>query len=843
MVTTLYNQNATTNNGAIQPGGTSNMYSGVDPNSIAKPVVNPISPTSNTNSSVINNTSPTGSDAPLARVPISTPTPSNNTSVQTAIYDPKTGLLQGYKNNATGIVTSISAPSSSSPTSTGNPAADYLSGTDFTPPPTEDQNYKTLLDRASGLITSINSSAKDKEAAAASAASARVNAGGLAGSSAGGAISQEAIQPILDARDQALGQVYQDIQTNADNLTLSEKQLADTEAGAAVAYQKQAKADALASAQTSVAALAKNGFDYNAAQVPGSPNYSTYQNLLTQVGGDPNILNAMFAQAQPPENVVGSYFTSDGSGGTTVNQVVQDPVTGKISHLNYNIPGYSVPQNWTAQKIGTNGQLLTSPNFNSDPSNPANWTFMSIDPTNNGAITVVSNGQTTVNGVPVNNSSPTAITAEDQANQAYATQVINNTATFSGVSDPSQPLSDAIANANVGIDGIVAGLIKQEGGSPKGVVNNPGNIKFTGAPGQTNSGVSATDGGTFASYPTLQAGTSAVGTLVQNASDAGKTFQQFVSEYKGLNPTPSSTTSPDDQKAQNYATDILNGNITSIASVPKGALRDKVAEILANGSATGGGTGSSKYSPLAASRFTMASNRIVANYLSNPAYTLTAGGEIYLGRIAAAMKTPGSISDQDLLDSLTKLNTGGNAISDAQVGLVTGGKSFADTASVLGNKLKNGGVLSDNQRQQLSTIANAIFTNYKKAYQPIYDQATSQLKEAGIPEAFWTLPDLNKLSEQGLAGTTDNSTINTNNPTSSDYQNAPDGSNATLENGTNVTKKNGIWTDPQGNTYDNDGNPSIHPKVMSFLNENGVNPNSLTPDQHSQLRDSIIGIG
>jgi hypothetical protein len=72
---------------------------------------------------------------------------------------------------------------------------------------------------------------------------------------------------------------------------------------------------------------------------------------------------------------------------------------------------------------------------------------------------------------------------------------------------PSMSVAQAIST--VGTPAIVSGLIGQEGGSPNGVVNNPGNIKYEGLPGQINSGVQATDGGTFASYATLQAGQSA----------------------------------------------------------------------------------------------------------------------------------------------------------------------------------------------------------------------------------------------------------------------------------------------------------------------------------------------
>ena len=641
----------------------------------------------------------------------------------------------GYRDDATGAMVYPGQPgfdASKLSGSPSNPAADYLAGGSFTPPPTEDQNYKTLLDRASGLITNTNKSFQDEIDAKNAASAARVNAGGLAGSSAGGTITEEAIAPIVDARNTAISKIYSDIETNAENLTLQEKQLADTEATAAVAEQRQQKADALASATKSIGALAANHLDWNKYKTENPDNYNA---LVQAVGGDPNVADAMFAMSIPAPEIVSSWTTGDGNGGTTVWQQRTDPITKQPSIVKYDMPGVPIPGNWTSDKLGTNSQIFKSPDFNNNPTDPKNFMIVSSDPTNGGAITVTKDGVTTVNGIVVDQKSTqeaqnyatgildgniTSIASvPKQYRDAVATilagggsntdasKIIQDTATFSGISDPTQPLSDSIANTNVGVEGIVAGIIKQEGGSPKGVINNPGNIKFTGAPGQIDSGVQAADGGTFASYSTIQDGKGAIGALVQNAADKGQTFQDFVASYKGLN------TSGD----------------------------------------------ASQYSPLAASRFTMASNRIVSNYIQLPAYQLTAGGQIYLGRIAAAMKTPGSISDQDLLDSLTKLNTGGNAISDAQVSLITNGKSFADTANVLGNKLKNGGVLSDSQRQQLSKIASAIFESYKKQYQPIYDQASKQLKEAGIPKAFWTIPDLNTLSAQGGIG--DNSSSNT----------------------------------------------------------------------------------
>jgi len=94
------------------------------------------------------------------------------------------------------------------------------------------------------------------------------------------------------------------------------------------------------------------------------------------------------------------------------------------------------------------------------------------------------------------------------------------------------PVSQAITQ--IGMQNIVNGIIGQEGSSPKGVLNNPGNIKYVGQSGATDSGVKATDGGTFASFKTPQAGQDAVASLVQKAANAGKNLSDFIASYKGV---------------------------------------------------------------------------------------------------------------------------------------------------------------------------------------------------------------------------------------------------------------------------------------------------------------------
>lgn len=167
---------------------------------------------------------------------------------------------------------------------------------------------------------------------------------------------------------------------------------------------------------------------------------------------------------------------------------------------------------------------------------------------------------------------------------------------------------------------------------------------------------------------------------------------------------------------------------------------------------------SQSYSPLAGSRFATESNRITSNYIDLPAYKLTANGLPYIQRIQEAIKTPGSISDQELLDAMTKLSTSGNAVTDAQIKIITSGQNYSDQLNVFKNKLSSsGGVLSDKQRQDLVKTAKDIYSAYQTGYQPVYSQVTKQLTDAGIPKAFWTIPDLNTLSATSTNSNSNNS--------------------------------------------------------------------------------------
>lgn len=150
----------------------------------------------------------------------------------------------------------------------------------------------------------------------------------------------------------------------------------------------------------------------------------------------------------------------------------------------------------------------------------------------------------------------------------------------------------------------------------------------------------------------------------------------------------------------------------------------------------------------------MAAKAISGPYIDHPIYKLVANGAPYLARIDVAAQTPGSAADQEILDSATKLATGGGQITDSQVNTILHGSSFWDKLNVYEKQLQSGGVLSNDQKQQIKTLAHNVFAEYQKQYQPIYDAAMSEMDKAGIPKDFrGVMPDLNALSRAaGVAG-------------------------------------------------------------------------------------------
>lgn len=98
--------------------------------------------------------------------------------------------------------------------------------------------------------------------------------------------------------------------------------------------------------------------------------------------------------------------------------------------------------------------------------------------------------------------------------------------------NPDTPLSQVDPNA------LATALVSNEGGSYAGVENNPGNIKFANLPGQSDSGVKAPDGGTYANYSTKAAGQAAIVSDIQAGvkNNPNQTMGTFVDKYTNTAP-------------------------------------------------------------------------------------------------------------------------------------------------------------------------------------------------------------------------------------------------------------------------------------------------------------------
>jgi hypothetical protein len=154
-------------------------------------------------------------------------------------------------------------------------------------------------------------------------------------------------------------------------------------------------------------------------------------------------------------------------------------------------------------------------------------------------------------------------------------------------------LSQVVAGGQA--DQLVDYIIKHEGHSPTGVVNNPGNIKFTGAEGQTDSGVRATDGGTFASYPTPEAGRAAIAAQINRAASGlstaygpNPTVSSFLSKYSGggysgsdlaIAPPPPTTPPPAGKPSTVHVPDPLDWILGPVDPVAKAPIPAKQAAL------------------------------------------------------------------------------------------------------------------------------------------------------------------------------------------------------------------------------------------------------------------------
>lgn len=140
-----------------------------------------------------------------------------------------------------------------------------------------------------------------------------------------------------------------------------------------------------------------------------------------------------------------------------------------------------------------------------------------------------------------------------------------------GLTNITLPASQVITE--FGLRNVWDAFKQNEGSSPKGVENNPGNIKFAGLPGQIDSGIHPTDDpkGTFASYSTPQEGDQAgMGLLMSAASGQisaygqNPTFEQLANTYtntgQGSSSSGDSSTSNSGMTGGGGDTPIINSD-------------------------------------------------------------------------------------------------------------------------------------------------------------------------------------------------------------------------------------------------------------------------------------------
>lgn len=379
---------------------------------------------------------------------------------------------------------------------------------------------------------------------------------------------------------------------------------------------------------------------------------------------------------------------------------------------------------------------------------------------------------------------PSTVPAPAGTNSQYGTA----TSTVSRITgyDPNTPLSQ------IDVNKLVPAMTQNEGSSPKGVVNNPGNIKFIGLPGQIDSGVKATDGGTFANYKTPELGQAAIASNIQSAmaKNPNMTLGAFVDRYTntapkqpgqiGINPVDASTlirppsvdnkipltlsaAAMDQYTKTNTAAHVDPGTNNIVAPgigyymqqsngsyVLKAALPSGLDSQYSNIKQTIANTAPESLSPTVTRKWSLTANAATSAFKDTGTYKVISNIAPYLANIRAASENPGSVGDLELLDSYVRASKGGaGQVTGDQVDIVLRGSSIGDKASVMEQKLQKGGVLSPQQRTDLIKLSSSVYQENSSDYKKIYVQAIQNMQKQGVPVQFWgNLPDLTSLMTQ-----------------------------------------------------------------------------------------------
>lgn len=141
---------------------------------------------------------------------------------------------------------------------------------------------------------------------------------------------------------------------------------------------------------------------------------------------------------------------------------------------------------------------------------------------------------------------------------------------------------------------------------------------------------------------------------------------------------------------------------------------------------------------------TRQTNSALKQYVDSPLYQNVSSAATYFAKLYAGLNNPGSIGDPDIIDSLVKINTGGQGqITEQQYAAYAQGQTWADKFQVVqGKVVAKGGTLAPDQRTGIAKLAQDTFANYQSEYETMYVQAMRNLDNQGIPDAFWgNMPD------------------------------------------------------------------------------------------------------
>ena len=126
-------------------------------------------------------------------------------------------------------------------------------------------------------------------------------------------------------------------------------------------------------------------------------------------------------------------------------------------------------------------------------------------------------------------------------------------------------------------------------------------------------------------------------------------------------------------------------------------------------------------------------NQVLAQNMYSKDATITAylTAAPIIDRLNAASKQTGPVSDQDVLDAITAVDTMGGRPTEQQIKTITEGMSWMDTLKVLQQKGGSGGVISPAVKKQMIDLATSVFNNYKTGYQQRIAYYNNLLKNKG----------------------------------------------------------------------------------------------------------------